>query len=355
VKPTVRVLFLTEGRMTPSSRLRVASHLPALRAAGFEVKTLDVPRAPLARLARWIVFPRYDVIVIQKKLFRRWELWGLARKGSHLIYDFDDAVTIGPFGQAPRKDRTARFNATLARCDIVIAGNDNLASYAAGHPRVRVIPTGVDLAAYRVKTVCKAVLETKRDVVIGWIGTSGNLRYLDSLRPVFGALACQDIPFRLKVVCDKAPGGWPLPIDYAPWSLETEAEELVGFDVGIMPLDDGPWSRGKCGFKLLQYMASGLPAVSSPVGINQKIVQTGVNGFLADSVETWRDVLSRLVKNASLRERVGRAARRTVEDQFSLERCSAALVEVLHEVCNRLDPRRVIPSSTSRRSIFKKC
>ena len=327
-----RVLFLTEGRNTPSSRLRVWSHLPTLRAAGFRVDVCDVPRGPLARLARLGSLARYDVVVIQKKLFRKAELGLVSRKAGRLVYDFDDAVIVGPFGAGPDPVRTRRFDATLARCHLVIAGNEYLASQASAHPRVRVLPTGVDLASYRLKR-SGDLGSAGRRLVVGWIGTAGNLRCLDPLRPVLKRLVDEGVPLRLKVVCDRTLDWDDVPIDYAPWTIETESDQLVSFDIGIMPLDDGPWTRGKCGFKLLQYMASGLPAVASPVGVNRAIIDDGVSGFLADSDAAWGDALSRLARDAGLRARVGAAARRTVEERYSLARLSPQLVDVLRELC----------------------
>lgn len=327
-----RVLLILEALATPSSRLRGLSHVPALRDAGFDVDVIDVPRSPLARSARFAALPRYDAAVIQKKLLQRWDLWLIARRTRRLIYDFDDAVTVGPFGADEDSRRAARFAETLARCEAVIAGNEELARYATGHPNVRVIPTGVDPAAYRIKAPTSANGRIG-PVVIGWIGTRGNLKYLRMLGPAFEALAAQGVQAVLRVVSDASPEPAAIPVEYVPWRLERESDDLAGFDIGVMPLDDTAWSRGKCGFKLLQYMAAGLPAIASPVGVNRTIVRHGENGLLADTPEEWREALSRLIHDPSLRARLGKAARYTVETQFALAKCSEALVAVLHDVC----------------------
>ncbi|MEW6683054.1 MAG: glycosyltransferase family 4 protein [Nitrospirota bacterium] len=332
-----RVLLVLEALATPSSRLRGLSHVPALRDAGFDVDVIDVPRSPLARSARFAALPRYDAVVIQKKLLQRWDLWLVARKARRLVYDFDDAVTVGPFGAAEDPRRAARLAETLARCDAVIAGNDELARYAAGYPHVRVIPTGVDPAAYRVKAPGTAD-GGGAGVVIGWIGTRGNLKYLRMLAPAFETLAQRGVQVLLRVVSDGSPEPTAIPVEYVPWRLDREADDLVGFDIGVMPLDDTAWSRGKCGFKLLQYMAAGLPAVASPVGVNRSIIRHGENGLLADTPEEWAGALLGLIENPALRARLGHAARRTVEAQYSLARCSEAFVAVLREVCKITAP-----------------
>jgi glycosyltransferase involved in cell wall biosynthesis len=331
----LRVIFLVEGRTTPSSRLRVTAHLPALRGEGFVAEIAEIPRAPITRMRRFLGLGRYDVVVVQKKVLRGWELALAARCAPRLVYDFDDAVTVGPHAERPDPRRTARFVAMLARCTAVIAGNDELATYARGHPLVRIIPTGIDVETYRPKADQSREAEGGRPVVIGWIGTSGNLRYLDPLRPVFDELRRVGKAVQLKVVADRAPERGSLPLHFERWTLKTEPTALQGFDIGVMPLDDTAWSRGKCGFKLLQYMAAGLPAVASPVGVNRSIIQDGENGLLADTPDEWSDALGRLIENSSLRSRLGRAARRTVETRYSLARCSDALVAVLREVCER--------------------
>lgn len=328
----LRVLLVLEGLTTPSSRLRGLSRLPALRAAGFDVDVIDVPRPPLARSARFAALPRYAAAVIQKKLLRRWDLWLLERKARRLVYDFDDAVAVRPYDDAVDPRRAARLAETIARCDAVIAGNDELARYAAGHPNVRVIPTAVDVAAYRVKPPALASQSSGR-VVVGWIGTRGNLRYLEALAPAFRTLAGRGVSACVRVVCDGVPGALGIPVEAVSWTMGGEAADLEGFDIGVMPLEDTAWSRGKCGFKLLQYMAAGLPAVASPVGVNRTIIRHGENGLLAATPEEWAEALVRLAGDPALRSRLGRAARETVETRFALASWSNAFVDLLREVC----------------------
>ncbi len=327
------MVFLVEGKTTPSSRLRVTAHLPAIRHAGFVVETVDIPRSPIARIKRFLGLGRFDVVVVQKKVLRNWEVALLARRAPRLVYDFDDAVMVGPYGERPDPRRSARFVEMVARCDAVIAGNEELARYAVGHPNVRVIPTGLDPAAYHVKSPTTADGRAT-GVVIGWIGTRGNLRYLDELAPVFRSLAARGLQITLRVVSDATPGPSAIPIEYVPWRLDREAEDLAAFDIGVMPLDDTAWSRGKCGFKLLQYMAAGLPAVASPVGMNRSIIRHGENGYLAKTPDEWGTALSRLIEGPSLRAWLGQAARRTVETEYSLARCSDAFVAVLRDACD---------------------
>lgn len=346
-----RVLFVLEALATPSSRLRGLSHVPALRDAGFDVDVIEVPKSPLARSDRFASLPQYDAAVIQKKLLQWWDLWLLARKARRLVYDFDDAVTVAPFGASEDPRRATRFAQTIARCDAVVAGNEDLARYASGHPNLRVIPTGVDPATYRAKAPTVADGRSAA-VVIGWIGTQGNMKYLRMMAPAFEVIAKQGVRATLRVVSDASPEPAAIPVECVPWQLDREANDLAGFDIGVMPLDDTAWSRGKCGFKLLQYMAAGLPAIASPVGVNRSIIRNAENGLLAATPKEWGDALIRLIQNPVWRARLGKSARHTVETKYSLARCSEDMVALLREVCGTRDASGVpTPALASKKAV----
>jgi glycosyltransferase involved in cell wall biosynthesis len=157
-----------------------------------------------------------------------------------------------------------------------------------------------------------------RPLNVVWMGLAYNLPYLHEVAPVLRELQEQGL-ITFRVVCSR-PLQWPgLAVDFHMWSLEREVDLLQDCDIGIMPLQDNEWARGKCGLKLLQYMAVGLPAIASPVGVNQDIVRDGLNGFLASSEAEWRAKLTQLCGNAELRTEIGKAARQTVVDHYSLK------------------------------------
>jgi len=326
----LNILFLLEGRNTPSSRVRILNYLPHLDRSKYDWQVRPIPNSIFSRPALFRAAAQADLVVIQKKLFRGWELPFLTGRLG-MIYDFDDMVMLPgrdkfdphqPVSQA----RQRRFDRTLARAKVVIAGSDYLrAQTGPAQDRTVVIPTTVDTQAQPVKTV----RETKQGLVLGWIGTKGNLRYLQDLAPVFQTLAGRYPGLTLKIVCDGFIDLAGVQLVKTTWRLEDEPADLVSFDLGLMPLTDDPWSRGKCGYKLLQYMAAGLPAVASPVGVNREIVRDGLNGFLAADPADWLDRLDRLLASPNLRREMGRAGRLTVEERFDLRRRAVDFAQAL--------------------------
>jgi len=328
----VRVLFLLEGRDTPSSRLRVANYLPFLDRRRYQWEVRPIPNSILSRPALFREADRSDLVLVQKKLFRPWEIARLARKAI-LIYDFDDMVMLPgrekyQVDRSPSGPRLRRFERTLAASRLVIAGSDYLRGQTGDYrDRVVVIPTPVDAGRQPVKRI-----GPESDApVLGWIGTKGNLHYLDDLSGVFRRLAERYPGMRLKVVSDAGIEPEGVPVDFKPWRLEEEADDLLGFDIGLMPLKDDPWTRGKCGFKLLQYMAAGLPVLASPVGANLEIVRQGVNGYLASSESEWESRLAELMDSTELRREMGLAGRRIVEERYDLAGRAEAFARCLDQ------------------------
>ena len=326
----LKVLFLTEGKNTPSSRLRVLSFLPYLDKARFEFSVLPVPNSIFKRPGLFRQASRADLVFIQKKLFRPWEIPFLKGRRA-MIYDFDDMVMLpgrDRHGRDVKKDagRIKRFEKTMAEAGLVVAGSRYLQEQTGtARDRTVIIPTTVDAQAQPVKTVRQA----RENLVVGWIGTRGNLRYLDQVIPVIRRLAGDFPGLTLKIVADGSLEPEGLNTVNKKWLLEDEAQDILTFDLGLMPLTDDPWSRGKCGFKLLQYMAAGLPVVASPVGVNREIVEDGENGFLAGPEDDWADRLGRLLDSPSLRDRLGQAGRRTVEERYDLQAWAGEFARVL--------------------------
>jgi glycosyltransferase involved in cell wall biosynthesis len=279
---------------------------------------------------------QYDLVFVHKDAFP----FGpplmerlLKRRTGHLVYDMDDAFWTHPpqFGQIGRwlKDpnRTAKI---LAMSDHVLAGNAFLADYARRFTsQVSIVPTAIDLARYTVRPA-----PASNSLTIGWVGRWSSAPYLTMLKPVFRELVGR---YRhLRIVLVGAPD-LQMAVDritHRPWRLETEIEDLQAFDIGIMPLADDEYSRGKCGFKMLQYMGVGVPAVVSPVGVNAEIVQDGVNGCTATSQEEWLAKLSALIEDEALRHRIGLAGRQTVAQDFSTEVVGPRILKILTKVAS---------------------
>jgi glycosyltransferase involved in cell wall biosynthesis len=198
----------------------------------------------------------------------------------------------------------------------VMVGNRHLRDYAVQYnTEVTIIPTTIDTRRYRPE------LRTSRAdgvPVIGWTGSYSTHQHLRRLFPALTRLA-ERHRFRLVVVGTEAPQIPGVEVEFRPWRSESEVQDLADLDIGVMPLPDDAWSRGKCGLKALQYMALAVPAIVSPVGVNTEIVEDGVNSIVAKTDEEWVEQLSRLIQDPLLRGRLGRAARRTVEERYSAE------------------------------------
>lgn len=329
----MKVLFLTIGfRKTPSTRFRVKQYLDALSKDGFEVSHIPVPHVFWKRVMILQHLYRSDVVVIQKKLFSSYELSIMRTINPKIIYDFDDNVMVEhPMHKTDARlerkllKNKKRFIATLRSVRCVIAGNTYLKGLAEPYnPVITVIPTPIDVQKY-----VPGKLKRRREVVIGWIGTRSNLFYLKEIEQVLKQVTSEYANVRFKVVCDKEFKAEGMDTIYKPWNPETEVSDLQDFDIGIMPLKDDTWSQGKCGFKLLQYMAVGIPVVASPIGVNNDIITHGVNGFLAKTPDEWLECLSNIVNDGDLRHRLGIAGRKTVEEHYSVQACLKSLEDVL--------------------------
>jgi hypothetical protein len=263
----------------------------------------------------------YDAVVVQKGVFpglySGFEKKLAARKP--LVFDFDDAVWLPRVGGSRllrALHREAAVQDILRCAAAVIAGNDFLAEYAARFNRhVTVVPTSVAVKAYPPAT---------NSSVVGWIGSRTTLPYLKALKPVFETLGIKP-----RVIASGDPSQLGFAAEFRPWRLETEMDELSQIGIGVAPLPDTPWERGKCGAKILQYMACGIPVVASPVGVNTNIVTHGVNGLLATHTEDWTGALRALLGDPKLRQRLGTAGRDTVNKRFGVQRAAEAVNSAL--------------------------
>ncbi len=276
-------------------------------------KAAALGRAFCKSLVRLKELRRYDVILVHRSIciggpavLER--LMTLARRP--VIFDFDDAIWRLHTSAGNRWFGWLKFpGKTAALCRLsssITVSNAFLADYARQHnPNVTIVPSSIDTQRYRPVTR----LGQPRRPVIGWMGSSTSQTHLEMFVPMLPDVL-RHCPAELRVISDRRPVLADVPFTWRPWSPLTEAEDVGDFDVGIMPMPDDPWARGKSAFKVLQYMAMGVPAVCSPVGINAEVVQHGVNGLLAGTAEEWLDQLSRLLADADLRQRLGRAGAR---------------------------------------------
>jgi glycosyltransferase involved in cell wall biosynthesis len=230
-----------------------------------------------------------------------------------------------------RKVLGQKIDAVMNRANLVVAGNQYLADRAekAGAKRVEIIPTVVDLTRYPAANDQPG--KPNVPLVVGWIGTPKTSRYLHPLKSVFESLQSR-FNVRFVAVGATRESLGDLPVEPWEWSEDTEVDSIQKFDIGIMPLEDSPWERGKCGYKLIQYMACGLPVVGSPVGVNTEIVEHGVNGFLASEEEQWRESLASLLAEPELRVQMGHNGRKKIESTYSIQIQAPRLERLLQQL-----------------------
>ncbi len=318
IVPPLHIAAFTGGANEPSARFRVRQYIPALEAQGIEL-TETWPRLksfpPATRWLRPVWFAgtvaermapilagrAADVTLLQREMVSTLvTLEGLTRRPR--LLDIDDAIHLH------RGGRTARRLAGLA--DLVVVGNDWLEeAWRRWTPHTSVLPTAVDTDAIRPAPPPEAP-------VIGWIGTAGNLRYLAAIGDAFAVVARRFPDAVLAICCDRPPVA-PLPIRtrFIPWSPAAELRFLEDVTLGLMPLADGPWERGKCSFKMLQYMAAGRPSVVSPVGLNGQILARGPVGLAAGD---WAEAISALLADPAAAGRMGLAGRALALAEFSV-------------------------------------
>ena len=246
------------------------------------------------------------------------------------LYDFDDALYLGYAGKKPGLARVRRepqrWRSYVQRARVVLAGNPELAAHASAlASRVEVVPSCVEPAAYQVHHH-----EQREPMVVGWIGSASTSAYLEPVIRALDRINADRVRARLIAVGATSPLDRPW-AETRPWSLESEAEELAGFDVGVMPLPDTDWARGKCGYKLLQYFASGVPGIASPVGVAPAMLADG-RGLAAGSEEQWRAALDELLESSAMRSEMGAAARRYVIDEYSYEAWAPELARLIREL-----------------------
>lgn len=360
-----RILFVAAHRpdRSPSQRYRFEKFVPYWKTKGFEFTSAWVvdeeddrhlyrrgallPKAKLLlksfrrRRMQVQLAKKHDLVFLQRETFMtggtRYERM-LKATGVPLIYDFDDAVWLMNFSEANRYLRwlkePGKTERILRLADHVIAGNSFLRDYALQfNPHTEVIPTVVDTTEYVPLGKKK---ESTGPLVIGWTGSRTTVPHLEQVLPALRSLAAHaGLPFILRVVSDMPFAAEGIKVEHRPWRSATEAHDLQDIDIGIMPLEENEWSKGKCGFKGLQYMALAKPVVLQDHGANRQIIAQGINGFLASGHDQWVEFLSRLLQDADLRRRMGQAARSTVEEHYSVFAWRDRYLDIFNELIDR--------------------
>lgn len=312
-------------------RYRLAAFGPDLARAGHMLELRPYPRGWLSPLRLCRELRHANGVILQRRLLPFWQLVLLRRTAKWLLFDFDDAIFLRD-SYAPRgsdsRVRSRRFAAVMRAADAVVAGNSFLCQQAcrwAPVDRVTVVPTCIEPARYRLADHTHA----GNKIQLAWIGSSSTLRGLERIRTILEGLGQRWPGMSLKLICDDFLRLECLRVVGRRWSDETEAAELAGADVGIAWMPDDPWSQGKCGLKVLQYMAAGLPVVANPVGVHCDLIHDRESGFLVSTAQEWAEAVGRLAHDPDLRRRMGGAGRRRVEAAFDVRRGATHWIALL--------------------------
>jgi glycosyltransferase involved in cell wall biosynthesis len=313
-----KILFVISRMEKPSSRLRVLHYLPFLERKGYEVRVIKLKKSFFRRLFFLLGSFFYDIVFIQKKLMSGWELALLRHSGASLVFDFDDAIIYKEQGETAVIDRNAerKFGAVVSHADMIIAGNGYLAELALkkNGKGIRILST--PWPADPGKTLRP---KPRKAESLVWIGSRSTLKYLKCLEDVFASLSSRHPQLVLYVISDHFDGIKGIKTVNLPWKIETEFADIAKGDIGLMPLYDNEWCRGKCGFKIIQYMACGIPTVASAVGFNKELITDGENGFLARSDKDWIEKISALLSDPSMYEKMSNRSREIFEKKHTLE------------------------------------
>jgi glycosyltransferase involved in cell wall biosynthesis len=342
----MKILFVVPyplGR-SPSQRFRFEQYFNVLTAAGYDFKTesfynnagwraiyssgniaaklFAIIRGFIKRTFLLFRLAPYEYIFLHREatplgppVFE----WAAAKLfGKKIIFDFDDAIWTTDNLSENSLSKLIRWrsktNFICKAASVVSCGNGYLADYAKQfNKNVIINPTTID-TNYHIRRTN----ESRAGVVIGWTGSHSTLKYLDEMLPAIAQLEMSLPGLIFKVIADRDPKLQMASFRFVRFSEENEIADLSDLDIGIMPLPDDEWAKGKCGFKALQYMALGIPAVASPVGVNTGIIKDGENGFLCSSINEWIDKLTILISDAALRQRMGTAGRQAVEKNYSV-------------------------------------
>lgn len=352
----MRVLFLTRySRMGASSRLRTLQYLPLLGQFGIEVvhqallpdqylgelyRTGDrnfvtLAQAYARRRAALADLRGFDAVWVEKEIYPYLPSSAeraLRKRGIPFIVDYDDA-TFHTYdlhrNPLVRQLLGHKIDKVMRIANCVVAGNRYLADRAAkaGAANIRMVPTVLDPGRYSTQRQPRE----PGTVTVGWIGSPSTTQYVKSILPAIAEAARQDARIRFTMVGGGTLKEPPMPVRFESWSEASEADSLTGFDIGIMPLFDTPWEQGKCGYKLIQYMAAGMPVVASPIGANLDIVDEGINGLFASSPSEWSNAILRLAESAELRQSYGHAGRQKVEEKYSINVMVRVVADIIRE------------------------
>ncbi|MDX9786791.1 MAG: glycosyltransferase family 4 protein [Desulfobacterales bacterium] len=323
----MKVAFVTTRPDKASFKFRVAQYLPYIQESGLDHEILIFPHGFFARRRFFSRLAGFDIVFWQKRLLGRMDLWSLRQNSRHLIYDVDDSVMYhdSKRGQFDSSRLARRFQRMTETADRVVVGNGFLGELAARYNdggKIIKIPSVIDTNVWH--TPHRKSSEEK-EVTIGWLGSQSTLPYWIDKLPLWKNISRNFPRVKFTVVCNDVEKTFSSPeykqFNFQPieWTHAKQVANCAAFDIGVMPLPDNPWTRGKCGFKLIQYLSLGIAAVASPVGVNSEIILHGKTGLLADSDDEWTACLSQLIENREKRSALGNNGYHHVTENYSVQ------------------------------------
>ena len=327
----MKILFLVQGLDVAASRYRVLQYLPYLKEHGVQATVLPFQKGFFKKLKLFKSAGKYDILFIQRKRFPALWLKYIRKNARRIVYDFDDSVMYrnSKAANPESNTRVKMFRNMINASDHVIAGNEYLQKNTTPYTNnVTIIPSPIDITLYPPKKYP----EKNDNVTLGWIGATGSIHYLEKMKPVFEALGKKYKDLRLKIICNVFFDCDNITVEKKLWSEQEEVADIQSLDIGLMPLMDDPWSHGKCGLKILQCLATGVPVVCSPAGINKGIVENGVHGFWANTQEEWIEKLEILINDHDRRKRMGMEGRKRVIEHYSLKANAPRLLKIFQQL-----------------------
>ncbi len=331
----MNLLVLSNNIERASFRQRIAVHLDFLRTNGIDCEVVKLPSGSLARRKLFRKAADFDGVFLHKKKLNFIDAFWLRRYSKKIIYNFDDAIMYSD--KNPKRyshSHLIPFRRSVKLADMVIVGNSYLAEHARKfNPNVEILPNGLETSSYKRRTG----LENDEKIRLVWIGCSSTLKYLAEIKFALEEIGTRFDNVVLRIIADEFFDLQNIAVEKHPWSEETQVMDLVTSDIGLAPLPDNRFTKGKCGFKILQYAAVGLPVVASPVGVNAEYVCEGVTGFHAMDIRQWVNKISRLVEDPVLRNRMGQAGNVQVQ-RFDLSVIGKQLCKLVEKCLEGVAP-----------------
>lgn len=309
-----KILFISKGENTSSTRYRALQYFPKFKMHGWQPEHSTISGGISPTLKTFNAALSADVVVLLRKTFPLPIFWILRKLSKKLIFDFDDAIFTNTDG-SHSKTRMHRFTETVSKCDYIFAGNQYLADEAKKYNNaVVIIPTSVDVAKYNIQSN-----NDSESFELVWIGSSSTKKYITEIIPAIENAAKSVPNLALKIIADFELTSPTLKIKNIAWTETLEAIELSKSHVGLAPMPNNNWTKGKCALKVLQYLATGLPVISSPSGVNAYVVKNGVNGYLAPNKKDWSEYIIKMYKEKEHLNHMGALGKKLVYKEFSID------------------------------------